>query len=57
MEVTVTSVVPLTVPAVAVIIPVPADTPVTIQKLSTVRTPVLSDVHVIPGVGVIVPPL
>ena len=54
---TVTSVVPLTAPAVAVIVPVPAEIPVTIPDPSTVTVPALSDVQVIVGAGVIVPPL
>lgn len=54
---TVTIVVPLTTPEVAVIIPVPAETPVIRPEVSMVTTPGLSEVQVIVGVGVIAVPL
>jgi len=54
---TVTTALPLTNQLVAVIVPVPAQTPVTSQELSTVMTHVLLEVQVITGAGSIILPL
>ena len=55
--VTVTTALPLTAPLVAVMVPVPAQTPVTSPELLTVTTQVLLDVQVIVGDGFITAPL